>query len=115
VRHHVCLRRCASALRARISPATAANPRPWLHPHHTVALARILRVAHACCATADPDDIFSNVETCDLVDIFAPPGKPTKERYHRRGSSGNWKADQLTWREVHEYNQAMGYYKGEHG
>ncbi|KAJ1629701.1 hypothetical protein T492DRAFT_109695 [Pavlovales sp. CCMP2436] len=65
--------------------------------------------------TADPDDIFSNVETCSLVDIFAPPGKEKKERYNRRGSSGNWKADQLTWREVHEYNQAMGYYKGQQG
>jgi hypothetical protein len=109
-------------VRAQQPPARLAHAEPSARARlprragNRHALICIISCPPACArSAADPDDIFSNVETCDLVDIFAPPGKPTKDRYNRRGSSGNWKADQLTWREVHEYNQAMGYYKGQQG
>lgn len=55
--------------------------------------------------------MFQGVQSCDLVDIFKDPSQPPKPRYTRRGSSGNWIQDRLTWKEEMEYKRAMGYYK----
>lgn len=46
--------------------------------------------------------------------LAAPPraqaAKQLKKRdWQRRGSSGNWIADRITWKEEVAYKQAMGY------
>jgi Inner centromere protein, ARK binding region len=41
----------------------------------------------------DPDEIFGEVETCNLKDIF---GSPRKGKLQRRTSSGNWTKDRVT-------------------
>jgi hypothetical protein len=73
------------------------------------------RAAAQARALVRPTDAPAPAWCRALQPIRTTSGKPAKERYNRRGSSGNWKADQLTWKEVHEYNQAMGYYKGQQG
>jgi len=50
----------------------------------------------------DPDELFYEVETCDLDDIF-PERK--KERFKRRGSSGNWEQDRVTSEEKLAYKE----------
>lgn len=51
----------------------------------------------------DPDELFGEVETCDLVAIF----KTTKQRYLKRSSSGNWTKDRATSAEKLGYKQAL--------
>ena len=61
-------------------------------------------------SSADPDEIFSlngKISTCSLDDVFKT-GNP-KPCYKRRGSSGNWTNDHLTWKEEWLYKQAMGF------
>ena len=41
----------------------------------------------------DPDELFGEVETCDLKEIF---GSPRKGKYKRRASTGNWTNDRVT-------------------
>jgi Inner centromere protein, ARK binding region len=53
----------------------------------------------------DPDEIFGEVTTCDLEQVF----QRTKHRYKKRTSSGLWTNDRLTEAEKHEYKQ---YYHG---
>jgi hypothetical protein len=53
----------------------------------------------------DPDDIFPEVQTCDLEAIF--DGK--KSRYTRRTSSGNWTRDKVTAAEKLVYKRTMGF------
>ena len=53
----------------------------------------------------DPDDIFPEVQTCDLEAIFG--GK--KSRYTRRTSSGNWARDKVTVAEKLVYKRTMGF------
>jgi hypothetical protein len=57
----------------------------------------------------DPDTIFTDVETCDLEEIFA--GKD-RERYTRRGSSAEWGPDRITQAERIAYKRTvMAQYK----
>jgi hypothetical protein len=42
----------------------------------------------------DPDELFGEIETCDLCAIF--PSSESKKRYKRRNSSGNWAEYRLT-------------------
>lgn len=49
----------------------------------------------------DPDEIFGEVHTCDLQQIF--DGK--KARYQRRTSSGNWTQDRVTAAEKLAYKR----------
>jgi hypothetical protein len=57
---------------------------------------------------ADPDEIFkAHATSCSLDDVFKT-GKP-KPCYKRRGSSGNWLEDRMTWKEEWFYKKAMGY------
>ena len=54
----------------------------------------------------DPDDIFPEVQSCDLEAIFGP--KKSK-LYKRRASSGNWANDQVTVAEKLVYKREMGF------
>ena len=54
----------------------------------------------------DPDDIFPEVQSCDLEAIFGP--KKSK-LYKRRASSGNWANDQVTAAEKLVYKREMGF------
>lgn len=54
----------------------------------------------------DPDDIFREVQSCDLEAIFGP--KKSKV-YKRRASSGNWLNDQVTVAEKLVYKREMGF------
>ncbi|QDZ19905.1 hypothetical protein HOP50_03g24220 [Chloropicon primus] len=57
---------------------------------------------------SDPDEIFNAKQTtCSLDDVFKTD-KP-KPCFKRRGSSGNWNTDMLTWKEEWFYKKAMGY------
>jgi hypothetical protein len=53
----------------------------------------------------DPDNVFGDfsAQTCDLVEMFGE----NKERYKRRGSSGNWSKDRLTEREKSDYKRSQ--------
>jgi hypothetical protein len=55
----------------------------------------------------DPDEIFPEVQTCDLQAIFTSK----KTKYSRRTSSGNWTRDKVTPCEQLAYKRAMGYSK----
>jgi hypothetical protein len=55
--------------------------------------------------TLDPDEIFGEVQTCDLEAIF----DQRKTRYQRRTSSGNWSKDRATTYEKLTYKRTMGY------
>lgn len=54
----------------------------------------------------DPDDIFPEVQSCDLEAIFGP--KKSK-LFKRRASSGNWANDQVTVAEKLVYKREMGF------
>lgn len=51
----------------------------------------------------DPDEIFGEVETCNLAAIF----EKKKKRYHQRTSSGNWGQDRATTFEKLAYKRTM--------
>lgn len=53
----------------------------------------------------DPDEVFGEVQTCDLTAIF----DQKKTRYQRRTSSGNWNQDRATAVEKLTYKRVMGY------
>jgi hypothetical protein len=53
----------------------------------------------------DPDEIFGEVQSCDLEAIF----DNKKSRYQRRTSSGNWTQDRATAVEKLTYKRVMGY------
>jgi hypothetical protein len=53
----------------------------------------------------DPDEIFGEVETCDLVAIFDNP----RTRFKKRTSSGNWGKDRATMAEKLAYKRRMQY------
>lgn len=54
----------------------------------------------------DPDDIFPEVESCNLEAIF---GSKKNSRYRSRTSSGNWSRDQVTAAEKLVYKRTMGF------
>ena len=54
-------------------------------------------------ASLDPDDIFPEVSTCSLEDIFGRK----KSRYTKRSSSANWDNDELTTTEKLVYKREM--------
>jgi activator of HSP90 ATPase len=53
----------------------------------------------------DPDEIFGEVQTCDLQAIF----DQKKARYQRRTSSGNWNQDRATAAEKLTYKRKLGF------
>merc|ERR1712238_517887 len=53
----------------------------------------------------DPDEIFSEVSTCNLEEIF----DQKKKRYVKRTSSGNWTKDRVTATEKLVYKREMGF------
>lgn len=56
----------------------------------------------------DPDMIFvCSTKTCSLEDVFGET--PKKRDYVRRGSSGNWTDDRLSWKEELRYKKTMGF------
>jgi Inner centromere protein, ARK binding region len=55
----------------------------------------------------DPDELFSEVQTCDLEAIF----NSKRIRYVKRTSSGNWDKDRVTLAEKLKYKETMGYSK----
>ncbi|KAG7347636.1 inner centromere protein containing ARK binding region [Nitzschia inconspicua] len=54
----------------------------------------------------DPDDIFPEVQSCDLVAIF---GNKKADKYRSRNSSGNWMRDKVTAAEKLVYKRDMGF------
>lgn len=56
-------------------------------------------------ALQDPDEIFGEVQTCNLEQIF----DRRKSRYIKRTSSGNWAQDRVTIAEKLTYKRTMGY------
>jgi hypothetical protein len=61
-----------------------------------------LDTQYAMCGP-DPDQIFGEVETCDLQAIFAM----NKSRYKQRSSSGMWSRDRATGEEKQAYKRSM--------
>lgn len=59
----------------------------------------------------DPDDIFPEVQSCDLVAIF---GNRKADRYRSRNSSGNWMRDKVTAAEKLVYKRDMGFHITHH-
>ena len=61
----------------------------------------------------DPDEIFmQHQKTCSLDAVFAgssKAGKKGDQSFNRRGSSGNWIQDRISWKEELNYKRAMGY------
>lgn len=55
----------------------------------------------------DPEEIFHDVTTCDLEQIF----NRKKDRYKKRTSSGNWTNDKVTAQEILVYKRQMGFDK----
>ena len=53
----------------------------------------------------DPDDIFPEVQSCDLEAIFGNK----KSKYRTRNSSGNWTRDKVTAAEKLVYKRDMGF------
>jgi hypothetical protein len=53
----------------------------------------------------DPDDIFPEVQSCDLEAIFGSK----KTKYRNRNSSGNWTRDKVTAAEKLAYKRQMGF------
>mmetsp|Transcript_1209 Transcript_1209/g.1768 ORF Transcript_1209/g.1768 Transcript_1209/m.1768 type:complete len:776 (+) Transcript_1209:217-2544(+) len=53
----------------------------------------------------DPDNIFPEVQTCNLEEIF----DQKKSRYKKRTSSGNWTQDKVTAKEKLVYKREMGF------
>jgi hypothetical protein len=53
----------------------------------------------------DPDDIFPEVQSCDLEAIFGSK----KAKYRTRTSSGNWTKDRVTVAEKLVYKRDMGF------
>jgi hypothetical protein len=56
----------------------------------------------------DPDDIFPEVQSCDLEAIFGNK----KAKYRSRTSSGNWTKDRVTVAEKLVYKRDMGFVTG---
>ena len=54
----------------------------------------------------DPDDIFPEVQSCDLEAIF---GSKKAKAYRSRASSGNWEKDKVTAAEKLVYKREMGF------
>jgi hypothetical protein len=52
-----------------------------------------------------------NVSTRDsnILSLLADPQGGRKKDLNRRGSSGNWIEDRVTWKEEMAYKRAMGY------
>ena len=66
----------------------------------------------------DPDNIFQEVQICNLDDIFVDKkggGKGGKGRLKKakggrvRGESANWTTDGLSSQEIREYKKRMGF------
>lgn len=53
----------------------------------------------------DPDDIFPEVQSCNLEAIFGSK----KSKYRSRNSSGNWTRDKVTVAEKLVYKRQMGF------
>eukprot|EP00884_Botryococcus_braunii_P010461 jgi/Botrbrau1/19416/Bobra.0338s0043.1 len=63
-------------------------------------------------AGVDPDEVFQqHSTTCPLDAVFGhtDPQGGKKKDLNRRGSSGNWIEDRVTWKEEMAYKRAMGY------
>lgn len=74
------------------------------------ALTNALRRQNGCDGhvAIDPDSIFDEVTTCNLVDIFGQAGSK-KGSYKHRGSSAHWDRDQLTVVEKRAYRVQLGF------
>lgn len=57
----------------------------------------------------DPDDIFIGASSCSLDEVFEVKGSKKRPDFKRRGSSGDWVKDCLTWQEQIQYKVTMGY------
>lgn len=55
----------------------------------------------------DPEQIFHDIQTCNLEDIF----DQKRARYSKRTSSGNWTNDKVTAMEKLVYKRQMGFTK----
>lgn len=58
--------------------------------------------SHRDSSYIDPDELFGEVESCDLKDIF---GSPKKSKYQRRTSTGIWTKDGVTAAEKMAYKR----------
>jgi hypothetical protein len=56
-------------------------------------------------STVDPDELFGEVNTCNLEEIFGR----RKSKYQKRTSSGNWARDKATAVEKLAFKRQMGY------
>ena len=73
---------------------------------------RLREALHKQCgpnSTIDPDRIFAEIPSCNLNEIFSNAAPKKKQKYARRGSSGNWGTDKLTMREKEQYRRDMGW------
>jgi Inner centromere protein, ARK binding region len=58
--------------------------------------------SHKHAVYVDPDELFGEVESCNLKDIF---GSPRKGKYQNRTSTGNWTQDRVTAAEKLAYKR----------
>jgi len=63
--------------------------------------------AHAKSCKLDPDEIFGEVQTCDLEAIF----NRDRSRYKQRTSSGIWTKDRATSAEKEAYKRSVQHLK----
>lgn len=61
----------------------------------------------------DPDELFQETDkSCSLEQIFQGPAENSNRDMKRRGSTGCWQADSLTWQEENAYKANMGHFPG---
>ena len=70
-------------------------------------LRKALAQQHSLEYTYDPDVLFGEVETCDLVEIFSVTDNIKKKRLRHRRSSGKWDNDRLTEKEKTNYKRQV--------
>jgi Inner centromere protein, ARK binding region len=66
-------------------------------------LIKALNLQYSTNYPIDPDELFGEVETCDLEAIF----NKKSNKYRRRNSSGDWTKDRVTSEEKRAYKLAV--------
>lgn len=92
------------------------NPKPKKSIPQWAQSLNVLRALQAQ-QHKDPDEIFQqkHIKTCNLEEMFhevtavASSGGNGKRSHGRRGSSGNWIEDRVTWQEELAYKKNMGF------
>lgn len=66
------------------------------------------KLSTAARAQADPDEVFVNVPTCDLREVFG-----NGRRFRARTSSANWARDRVTSQEMMKFRKGQAAFREE--